>query len=43
MRKVAVVTGCSYGLGFQIADRLIDEGYFVCGLSRSEPPQKLYS
>lgn len=43
MRKVAVVTGCSYGLGFEIADRLIDEGYFVYGLSRSEPPQKLYS
>ena len=43
MRKVAVVTGCSYGLGFEIADRLIDEGYFVYGLSRSGPPQKLYS
>jgi 3-oxoacyl-[acyl-carrier protein] reductase len=43
MRKVAVVTGCSYGLGFEIADRLIDEGYFVCGLSRSQPPMKLFS
>ena len=43
MRKVAVVTGCSYGLGLEIADRLIDEGYFVYGLSRSQPPQKLYS
>jgi 3-oxoacyl-[acyl-carrier protein] reductase len=43
MRKVAVVTGCSYGLGLEIADRLIDEGYFVCGLSRSQPPMKLYS
>ena len=43
MRKVAVVTGCSYGLGLEIADRLIDEGYFVYGLSRSKPPQKLYS
>ena len=43
MRKVAVVTGCSYGLGFEIADRLIDEGYFVYGLSRSAPPQKLSS
>lgn len=43
MRKVAVVTGCSYGLGFEISDRLIDEGYFVYGLSRSQPPQKLYS
>ena len=43
MRKVAVVTGCSYGLGLEIADRLIDEGYFVCGLSRSQPPLKLFS
>ena len=43
MRKVAVVTGCSYGLGLEIADRLIDEGYFVYGLSRSQPPLKLYS
>jgi short-subunit dehydrogenase len=43
MRKVAVVTGCSYGLGLQIADTLIDEGYFVYGLSRSQPPQKLFS
>lgn len=43
MRKVAVVTGCSYGLGLEIADRLIDEGYFVCGLSRTRPPQKLFS
>lgn len=43
MRKVAVVTGCSYGLGLQVADTLIDEGYFVYGLSRSKPPQKLSS
>jgi short-subunit dehydrogenase len=43
MRKVAVVTGCSYGLGHEIADRLIDEGYFVYGLSRTKPTQKLFS
>ena len=43
MRKVAVVTGCSYGLGYDIAGRLIDEGYFVYGLSRSQPPMDLYS
>ena len=43
MRKVAVVTGCSYGLGHDIADRLIDEGYFVYGLSRTKPPVKLFS
>jgi NAD(P)-dependent dehydrogenase (short-subunit alcohol dehydrogenase family) len=43
MRKVAVVTGCSYGLGFDIVDRLIDEGYFVYGLSRTKPSLKLFS
>ena len=43
MRKVAVVTGCSYGLGHDIADRLIDEGYFLYGLSRTKPPVKLFS
>jgi|APGre2960657373_1045057.scaffolds.fasta_scaffold11353_2 short-subunit dehydrogenase len=43
MRKVAVVTGCSYGLGYEIADKLIDEGYFVYGLSRSQPSMSLYS
>ena len=43
MRKVAVVTGCSYGLGYDIADRLIDEGYFVYGLSRTKPSLKLFS
>ena len=41
MRKVAVVTGCSYGLGYDIANRLIDEGYFVYGISRSEPSPNL--
>ena len=43
MRKVAVVTGCSYGLGYDIADRLIDEGYFVYGLSRTKPSINLFS
>jgi NAD(P)-dependent dehydrogenase (short-subunit alcohol dehydrogenase family) len=43
MRKVAVVTGCSYGLGHDIADRLIDEGYFVYGLSRTKPSIKLFA
>jgi len=41
MRKVAVVTGCSYGLGYDIANRMIDEGYFVYGISRSEPSPNL--
>lgn len=43
MRKTAVVTGCSYGLGYEIADKLISEDYFVYGLSRSQPPMDLYS
>jgi short-subunit dehydrogenase len=43
MRKVAVVTGCSYGLGHEISNRLIDEGYFVYGISRSKPPLDLSS
>jgi len=43
MRKVAVVTGCSYGLGHDISNRLIDEGYFVYGLSRSQPPVDLFA
>jgi short-subunit dehydrogenase len=43
MRKVAVVTGCSYGLGQEIADRLINEGYFVYGLSRTKPSIKLFA
>ena len=43
MRKVAVVTGCSYGLGYDIADRLIDEGYFVYGLSRTKPSINLFA
>lgn len=43
MRKVAVVTGCSYGLGYDIADRLIGEGYFVYGLSRTKPSINLFA
>lgn len=43
MRKVAVVTGCSYGLGYDIADRLINEGYFVYGLSRTKPSINLFA
>lgn len=43
MRKVAVVTGCSYGLGYDIADRLINEGYFVYGLSRTKPSENLFA
>lgn len=35
-----VVSGCSYGLGLDITNKLIDEGNFVYGLSRSKPPQR---
>lgn len=37
MRKNAVVTGCSYGLGWEITLKLIEEGYHVHGLSRTKP------
>jgi len=43
MRKVAVVTGCSYGLGHNISDRLIGEGYFVYGISRTKPSMDLFA
>jgi NAD(P)-dependent dehydrogenase (short-subunit alcohol dehydrogenase family) len=41
MRKVAVVTGCSYGLGADICQKLMDDGYYVYGLSRSQPSNSL--
>ena len=41
MRRTAVVTGCSYGLGLEIVNQLIEEGYYVYGLSRSNPPINL--
>lgn len=37
MRKNAVVTGCSYGLGWEITLKLIEDGYHVHGLSRTKP------
>ena len=37
MRKNAVVTGASYGLGAVIASQLMADGYHVYGLSRSKP------
>lgn len=37
MRKNAVVTGASYGLGAVIATQLMADGYHVYGLSRSKP------
>ena len=39
IKKNAVVTGCSYGLGEEICYKLMDDGYHVYGLSRSKPPE----
>jgi NAD(P)-dependent dehydrogenase (short-subunit alcohol dehydrogenase family) len=41
MRKNAVVTGASYGLGAEIATQLISDGYHVYGLSRTKPANNL--
>ncbi|MCI8556849.1 MAG: SDR family NAD(P)-dependent oxidoreductase [Lachnospiraceae bacterium] len=41
MRKVAVVTGASRGIGREIACRLIKEGYRVYGLCRTVPEKKM--
>ncbi|TNE98877.1 MAG: SDR family oxidoreductase [Deltaproteobacteria bacterium] len=35
MEKYALVTGCSSGLGFEMVNWLLDEGYVVFGVSRS--------
>ena len=35
--KVALVSGCSRGIGEAVARRFLDNGYFVCGMSRREP------
>jgi 3-oxoacyl-[acyl-carrier protein] reductase len=40
-KKNAVVTGASYGLGAEICKKLIDDGYHVYGLSRSQPSKNL--
>jgi short-subunit dehydrogenase len=38
MIKIAVVTGASKGVGLSTANNLIESGYKVYGLSRSQPP-----
>jgi NAD(P)-dependent dehydrogenase (short-subunit alcohol dehydrogenase family) len=38
--KTALVTGASYGIGASIAEALLQEGWKVYGLSRSEPKIK---
>ena len=35
-QKNVLVTGCSRGIGLAIAKKLIGEGYFVVGTSRSK-------
>ena len=40
MRRVAVVTGASRGIGRAVALRLLQEGYRVYGLCRSIPEKK---
>ena len=39
MKKI-IVTGCSSGIGYFIAENLIKSGYKVVGLSRNEPKEK---
>ena len=39
MKKI-IVTGCSSGIGYFIAENLIKSGYKVIGLSRNEPKEK---
>lgn len=34
--KTAIVTGSSYGIGYSVTSKLLDEGYKVYGISRSE-------
>ena len=39
MKKI-IVTGCSSGIGFYLADNLTKSNFDVMGLSRNEPSQK---
>lgn len=40
MNKLALVTGCSRGIGWAITEMLLAEGWFVLGLSRTSPPPR---
>ena len=39
MKKV-IITGCSSGIGYFLAENIIQSGYKVVGLSRNEPEEK---
>ena len=39
MKKI-IVTGCSSGIGFYLADNLTKSNFEVIGLSRNEPSKK---
>ena len=39
MKKI-IVTGCSSGIGFYLAENLNKSGYQVIGLARNEPKEK---
>ena len=41
LRKVALVTGVSHGLGLALARALLRAGYSVVGVSRSDPPPRV--
>lgn len=41
MKKVAVVTGSSRGIGLDIAKTLVSAGWEVCGISRTRPVEKV--
>jgi NAD(P)-dependent dehydrogenase (short-subunit alcohol dehydrogenase family) len=42
MTKVAIVTGCSSGLGFELVRGLLTDGWRVVGVSRRPPPSEFY-
>ena len=39
MSKV-IVTGCSSGIGYYLAENIMKSGYKVIGLARNEPKEK---
>ncbi len=41
MSKVVLITGVSKGLGRALAEKFKEEGFLICGVSRSEPDFKI--